>query len=78
MRELLSPPVHPELLGRLGRYEIERKIGAGGLGAALLWQLPAITLPALVVAGLAWVVAVGVLATFPKSQRLLRTPLLLR
>ena len=28
----LGPPSHPEMLGRLGRYEIERKIGAGGMG----------------------------------------------
>lgn len=31
-RQLLSPPSHPENLGRLGRYEIERLIGAGGMG----------------------------------------------
>jgi eukaryotic-like serine/threonine-protein kinase len=31
----LSPPSHPELLGRLGRYEIERVIGAGGMGIVL-------------------------------------------
>ncbi len=31
-RQLLSPPSHPEMLGRLGRYEIERVIGAGGMG----------------------------------------------
>ena len=29
---LLAPPSHPEMLGRLGRYEIERLIGAGGMG----------------------------------------------
>ncbi len=29
---LLQPPSHPELLGRLGRYEIERLIGQGGMG----------------------------------------------
>ena len=29
---LLDPPSHPELLGRLGRYEIERLIGRGGMG----------------------------------------------
>ena len=28
----LGPPSHPEMLGRLGRYEIERKIGSGGMG----------------------------------------------
>ncbi|XZE35609.1 hypothetical protein SH501x_001111 [Pirellulaceae bacterium SH501] len=31
-KQLLSPPTHPEMLGRLGRYEIERLIGAGGMG----------------------------------------------
>jgi uncharacterized protein (TIGR03067 family) len=31
-RQLLSPPSHPEMLGRLGRYEVERMIGAGGMG----------------------------------------------
>lgn len=30
--KLLSPPLHPEMLGRLGRYEIERHIGSGGMG----------------------------------------------
>jgi len=29
---LLDPPSHPELLGRLGRYEIEQLIGRGGMG----------------------------------------------
>ena len=29
---LLDPPSHPEMLGRLGRYEIERLIGSGGMG----------------------------------------------
>jgi eukaryotic-like serine/threonine-protein kinase len=28
----LAPPSHPEMLGRLGRYEIERRVGAGGMG----------------------------------------------
>lgn len=31
-RRLLAPPSHPEMLGRLGRYEVERMIGAGGMG----------------------------------------------
>ncbi|MFO0868920.1 MAG: protein kinase [Pirellulales bacterium] len=31
-QHLLSPPSHPEMLGRLGRYEVERMIGAGGMG----------------------------------------------
>ncbi len=30
--QLLSPPTHPEMLGRLGRYEVERLIGSGGMG----------------------------------------------
>lgn len=29
---LLSPPTHPEMLGRIGRYDIERLIGSGGMG----------------------------------------------
>jgi len=29
---LLGPPTHPEMLGRIGRYEIERRIGSGGMG----------------------------------------------
>lgn len=28
----LAPPSHPEMLGRIGRYEIERVIGRGGMG----------------------------------------------
>jgi uncharacterized protein (TIGR03067 family) len=31
-KQMLSPPSHPEMLGRLGRYEVERMIGAGGMG----------------------------------------------
>lgn len=31
-RQLLDAPSHPEMLGRLGRYEVERVIGAGGMG----------------------------------------------
>ncbi len=31
-RQLLAPPSHPEMLGRIGRYEVERLIGAGGMG----------------------------------------------
>ncbi len=31
-QHLLAPPSHPEMLGRLGRYEIERVIGQGGMG----------------------------------------------
>ena len=32
VKQLLEPPSHPEMLGRLGRYEIERMIGSGGMG----------------------------------------------
>lgn len=35
VRELLSAPSHPEMLGRLGRYDIERIIGTGGMGIVL-------------------------------------------
>jgi eukaryotic-like serine/threonine-protein kinase len=31
-KQLLAPPSHPEMLGRLGRYEVERLIGSGGMG----------------------------------------------
>jgi serine/threonine protein kinase len=30
--QLLSPASHPELLGRIGRYDVERVIGSGGMG----------------------------------------------
>ena len=33
--DFLSSPKHPEMLGRLGRYEIERFVGAGGMGIVL-------------------------------------------
>ena len=33
--DFLSPPTQPDLLGRLGRYEIERLIGTGGMGVVL-------------------------------------------
>ncbi len=33
--DCLSPPSHPEMLGRLGRYDIERVIGTGGMGIVL-------------------------------------------
>lgn len=32
---LLETPGHPEMLGRLGRYDIERIIGSGGMGIVL-------------------------------------------
>ena len=28
----LAPPRHPEMLGRVGKYEVEREIGRGGMG----------------------------------------------
>ena len=31
-KQLLVPPSHPEMLGRIGRYEVERLIGSGGMG----------------------------------------------
>lgn len=33
--DFLAPASHPEMLGRLGRYEIERVIGTGGMGIVL-------------------------------------------
>lgn len=30
--QLLGPASHPEMLGRIGRYEVERLIGSGGMG----------------------------------------------
>lgn len=35
IKNLLSPPSHPEMFGRLDRYEIERVIGAGGMGVVM-------------------------------------------
>ena len=31
-KKLLQAPSHPEMLGRIGRYDIERFVGAGGMG----------------------------------------------
>ncbi|MFO0942691.1 MAG: hypothetical protein U0930_18290 [Pirellulales bacterium] len=31
-KQLLAAPSHPEMLGRIGRYEVERLIGSGGMG----------------------------------------------
>lgn len=31
-RKLLSAPSHPEMLGKIGRYDVERFVGAGGMG----------------------------------------------
>lgn len=33
--DFLAPPSHPEILGRIGRYEVERMIGSGGMGIVL-------------------------------------------
>lgn len=33
--DFLAAPGHPEMLGRIGRYEIERMIGSGGMGIVL-------------------------------------------
>ena len=33
--KLLGTPNHPEMLGRLGRYDIEKVIGSGGMGVVL-------------------------------------------
>lgn len=35
VKQMLAPAGHPEMLGRLGRYEIERLIGSGGMGIVL-------------------------------------------
>jgi eukaryotic-like serine/threonine-protein kinase len=35
VRRALGTPNHPEMLGRLGRYDIERIIGSGGMGVVL-------------------------------------------
>lgn len=35
VKKLLDVPSHPEMLGRLGRYEIEAMIGSGGMGVVL-------------------------------------------
>jgi serine/threonine protein kinase len=35
LQRLLGSPNHPEMLGRLGRYDIEKIIGSGGMGIVL-------------------------------------------
>jgi len=32
LKQMLSPPSHPELLGRISRYELEQLVGRGGMG----------------------------------------------
>lgn len=29
---ILDPPMHPEMIGRIGKYDIEREVGRGGMG----------------------------------------------
>jgi eukaryotic-like serine/threonine-protein kinase len=33
--ELLDQPKHPEMMGRIGKYDIEREVGRGGMGVVL-------------------------------------------
>ena len=33
--DFLASPSHPEMLGRIGRYDVERMIGSGGMGIVL-------------------------------------------
>ena len=33
--ELLDPPRHPEMMGRIGKYDVEREVGRGGMGVVL-------------------------------------------
>ncbi|MFO1020415.1 MAG: serine/threonine-protein kinase [Planctomycetales bacterium] len=33
--DFLQPPSHPELLGKIGRYDVEQVIGTGGMGIVL-------------------------------------------
>lgn len=35
LKEVLSPPRHPEMLGQLDRYDVESIIGCGGMGVVL-------------------------------------------
>lgn len=35
LSDTLEPPTHPEMLGRLGRYDVEKLIGFGGMGVVL-------------------------------------------
>ena len=33
--DFLQAPSHPELLGKIGRYDVEQGIGTGGMGSVL-------------------------------------------
>ena len=35
LRDHLAAPVHPEMLGRLDRYDVEKVVGCGGMGVVL-------------------------------------------
>jgi eukaryotic-like serine/threonine-protein kinase len=35
LQDVLESPIHPETMGRMGRYEIESVIGCGGMGVVL-------------------------------------------
>lgn len=35
LQQLLQSPTHPEMLGRLGRYDVESVIGCGGMGVVM-------------------------------------------
>lgn len=35
LNEVLQPPIHPEMRGQLGRYDVEDVIGCGGMGVVL-------------------------------------------
>jgi serine/threonine-protein kinase len=35
LQQLLQSPTHPEMLGRLGRYDVESIIGCGGMGVVM-------------------------------------------
>ncbi len=35
IQELLEKPKHPEMMGRIGKYDIEREVGRGGMGVVL-------------------------------------------
>ena len=41
LKQVLAPPTHPEMLGRIGRYDVESIIGCGGMGAVSYTHLRA-------------------------------------